>query len=46
MQGGAGESIFALEQELAKKLLDAICDKLPGAYDGTFQGTSVDPEMT
>lgn len=43
---GAAASIFELEQELAKKLLDAICGGLPDAYAGTFNGSLVDPETT
>ena len=43
---GPGESIFELEQELAQKLLEAICGALPDAYEGTFDGTLVDPEET
>ena len=43
---GPGESIFDLEQELAQKLLDAICDPLPDAFEGTFDGMLQNAEET
>jgi hypothetical protein len=43
---GPGASIFDLEQQLAKKLLDAICGELPDTYAGTFDGKLVDSEET
>jgi len=43
---GSNANIFALEQELAQKLLDAICGALPDAYSGTFDGKLVDSETT
>ena len=44
---GPGEDLFSLEQQLAQKLIDAICsDGLPDFYVGTFSGKSVNPETT
>ena len=44
---GPGESIFDLEQQLAQKLVQAICsDGLPDVYSGTFDGKSVNEDGT
>ena len=44
---GPTVNIFDLEQQLAQKLIEAICsDGLPDRYSGTFSGASVNPETT